>query len=150
MIRLLILFLGFCTMLISAEEFSLSHTEANFRGMYRHQTYIKQGSFVHIDDHYKVDNTGLNVTPYIPEFVTAQVTHEQQEYLIKQLISLGVHKWKIQYPESTEGLICDGHTFQLFIKSSNLTVNTRGICEKPQNYKEVVSLLESIYKTPNK
>ncbi len=137
---------------ISAQsiELTVNYTESSFLGFYKHQTYIKSGQYTHIDEHYKMDETGLDVIPYVPDVYSLSLSKEQANSLIEKLIKLGVNDWEKQYPENIAGLICDGPSFNLYIKSEKLNINSKGYCYFPESYKKVAAVFESVHKTPNK
>lgn len=134
----------------AADGLLVNFEEGHFLQAYRHQTYIKSGLYIHIDDHYKYDEKTDDVIPHVPEIYSIQLTESQEANLVAELISLGVANWKPKYPENEPGLICDGLGFSLYIKHENLNINTQGGCRFPPKYKEVVELFASIYQSPNK
>lgn len=133
-----------------ADGLLVSFEEGHFLQAYRHQTYIKSGLYVHIDDHYEYDEKTADVTPHVPKIYSTQLTESQEANLVTELISLGVADWKPKYPENEPGLICDGLGFSLYINHDKLKVNTKGGCRFPPKYKEVVELFTSIHRSPNK
>ncbi|WP_445772645.1 hypothetical protein [Shewanella sp.] len=148
MIRAILLF--FLSGLANAEGLLLNFEEGHFMQSYKHQTYIKSGLYIHIDDHFKYDKTMDNVIPHVPEIYSVQLTESQEANLVADLISLGVADWKPKYPENEPGLICDGLGFSLYIKHKNLNVFTKGGCRFPTKYKEVLELLGTIHQSPTK
>ena len=149
MIRVLSLFL--ISISAQAEHLVLNFSEMHFYDSYEHQTYIKSDKYIHIDDHYKFDDTGMNVLPRIPEIYSLSLSFTQQKELINKLIKLGVNDWDKYYPkEEEEGLGCHGLSFSLYIKSKELNVYSMGACYFPKNYKEVTEVFTSLHKTPNK
>ncbi|MFV7785719.1 hypothetical protein ACNPKB_17025 [Shewanella marisflavi] len=136
--------------IVKSESLSINFTEGSFLGQYKHQTYVSSGVYTYIDEHFKADDTGMDILPYFPEVYSVTLSGEQITVLIDNLLKLGVNNWLRQYPEDSSGLICDGRSYNLYIKSARLNVNSRGYCYFPNNFNEVVSLLESVHKTPNK
>lgn len=128
-----------------AGELRINFTEGHFYDQYRHSTYIEHGRYVHIDDHWdSSDSEGLP-RAYIPKFYSVELSPYQESELIERLRELGVAAWETSYPEDTEGLLCHGLGFWLYIDHPSLRVNTRGSCEQPPNYDEVVELIYGIH-----
>ena len=148
MLRAIILFM--VSVSASAEGLLVNFDEGHFLQAYRHQTYIKSGLYIHIDDHYKHDEKTGDVIPQVPEIYSIQLSEYQEANLVAELIELGVKEWKPMYPENEPDLICDGLGFSLYIKHENLNIFTRGGCRFPPNYKEVVELFSNIHQSPNK
>ena len=134
----------------AADGLLVNFQEGHFFEAYRHQTYIKSGLYIHIDDHYKYDEEADEIIPQVPEIYSVQLTESEEANLVAELISLGVADWKPKYPENEPGLICDGLGFSLYIKHESLKAYTRGGCRFPPKYNEVVELFTSIHQSPNK
>lgn len=148
MLRAVLLFM--VSVSAAAESLLVSFDEGHFLQAYRHQTYIRSGLYIHIDDHYKYDETTDDVIPQVPDIYSIQLSESQEVNLVAELIALGVNEWKPVYPENEPGLICDGLGFSLYIMDEKLNVYTRGGCRFPPNYKEVVELFARIHQPPNK
>ena len=144
------IFLLLFSVSVATDGLLVNFKEGHFLQAYRHQTYIKSGLYVHIDDHYEYDEKTADVIPHIPNIYSIQLTESQEANLVAELISLGVADWKPKYPENEPGFICDGLGFSLYIKHEKLKVNTKGSCRFPPKYTEVVELFISIRRSPNK
>ena len=134
----------------SAEGLLVNFSEGHFLQAYRHQTYIRSGEYIHVDEHFKYDEAKENVIPDVPDIYTVQLTESQEANLVADLIALGVNDWKPEYPENMPGLICDGLGFNLYIEHENLNIYSQGGCYFPPKYKEVVERFAAIHQSPNK
>ena len=150
MFRRLLLALLLISPIAKSESLSINFTESNFLKQYKHQTYINSGVYTHIDEHFKADDTGMDIIPYFPDVYSVALSDKQITELIDNLLKLGVDNWARQYPEDSSGLICDGRSYNLYIKSDRLNINSRGYCYFPNKFNKVVSVFESVHKTPNK
>ena len=150
-----VLFLLVFSFSARANEFVLSFEEESFKGHFERKTYIQNGSYVHIDDQF------INAEPIgrddiskryemLPRVFTRSLSDFELQQIALALESLGVDDWNSAYPEDSSDLICDGKTFELYIKTSEFEVFSRGACEFPDNYEKVVNFLRSIHETPNK
>jgi hypothetical protein len=148
MTRVLLIFLA--SFSAHADGLLVNFGEVHFNQSYKHQTYIKSGEYVHIDEHYKFDETGQDVIPFVPDFYSVKLTESQEANLIADLIAFGVDKWEKRYPENMDNLLCHGLGFSLYIKHEALNIRTVGACNYPPNYKQVVELFTNIHQSPNK
>lgn len=130
-----------------AEGLLVNFQENHFLEAYRHQTYVKSGLYIHIDDNFEYDEKTNSVIPNVPKTYSIQLTESQEANLVAELIALGVKEWK---PENEPASICDGLGFSLYIKHERLNVFTQGSCRFPPKYNEVVELFASMHRSPNK
>lgn len=135
----------FLPLVASAQDLQMNFKESDFFGAYDHQTYIKNGKYIHIDAHYKYDEKKDNVLPFVPEFYSMQLTNGKTQEIVETLKMYGVQNWKKQYPEDASGLICDGLSYNMYIKTHEFEVVSVGYCRFPENYKKVVEYLASIH-----
>lgn len=140
----------FLASVTQAEGLLVNFGEGNLNLNYRHQTYIQNGKYVHIDDHFKWDETGENVVPHMPNIYSVSLSSARQNELVAKLIELGVDDWKSSSPGDSADILCHGLGYELYIKSESLNVQSSGSCQLPNNYQEVVNVFKSIHESPNK
>ena len=155
-LQVLLLTFPFAT---SASSLKVNFTEGSFLKQYRHQTYIKDDNYLFVDDHFEYtqyisgQNVAVNKIPSVPDFYSRTLLKPEIKEIIETLKSFGVEKWKKRYPEDIEeskALICDGHTYNIYIETQYFKIESSGACFFPDNYNEVATYLMSVHQSPNK
>ena len=128
-----------------AEELYVVFEQADFLGGYSDSIYLSGNKGL------RLRREGMQqeiptAKGTMPTWKIINLSDEQISEYVDRVIQIGVKDWKEKYPESTEGLICDGLTFQLLIEIKGLKIKSFGSCYTPDSYEEFVRITTELFK----
>ena len=137
---------------ISVNSLELVLEQGDHFGGYQESFYIKDGEALYFRKVF-VDPSKAKTKDHMPVWKSVALTKESEEIISSIVLESKITKWKEQYPESWEGLICDGLGYGLYVQIGKKGFKSEGACETPQNYTLFVQKLREFFNVqwkPNK